>query len=102
MKSSELLLGYPKGSYEIIRALAFLCVDEIACHCRKANQTSSLTTWLAKARVVVVVSGTRISIIRGRTRGPELMGPRAASLKLWHKFCKRSGLVSSRLETSKH
>jgi hypothetical protein len=45
MKSSELLLGYPKSSYEIVRALAFLCVDEIARHCGKANQTSSITTW---------------------------------------------------------
>jgi hypothetical protein len=74
MKSSELLL-------------AFLCVDEIVRHCGKANQTSSITTW-------------HNSIIRGRTRGPELTGPRAASLKLRRKFRKRSGLVSSGLETS--
>jgi hypothetical protein len=49
---------------------------------------------------VEVVSGARISIIRGRTRGPELTGPRAASLKLRRKFRKRSGLVGSGLETS--
>jgi hypothetical protein len=49
---------------------------------------------------VEAVSGARISIIRGRTRGPEFTGQCAASLKLWHKFHKRSGLVRSRLETS--
>jgi hypothetical protein len=79
----------------------FLCVDESARHCGKANQNSSITMWhKPEYSRSSTKSGARISIIRRRTKGPELMGPRAASLKLRRKFRKRSGLVSSGLETS--
>jgi hypothetical protein len=63
------------------------------------SQSNLINHHMAQAQVEAV-SGTRISIIRGRTRGPELTGLRAASLKLRRKFCKRSSLVSSGLETS--
>jgi hypothetical protein len=63
------------------------------------SQSNLINHHVAQARVEAV-RGARISIIRGRTRGPELTGPRAASLKLRCKFRKRSGLVSSGLETS--
>ncbi len=86
MKSSELLHSFVSMRLHAIAG-------------KPIKPRSSITTWLAQAQLEAV-KGTRISIIRGRTRGPELTGPRAASLKLRRKFCKRSGLVSSGLETS--
>jgi hypothetical protein len=65
----------------------------------RESQSNLVNHHVAQAQVEAG-SGARISIIRGRFRGPELTGPRAASLKLRRKFHKRSGLASSGLETS--
>jgi hypothetical protein len=81
--------------------MAFCFVPLCQCNCAPLRESqSNLVNHHASQARVEAVSGARISSIRCRTRGPELSGPRAASLKLQRKFHKRSGLVSSGLETS--
>jgi hypothetical protein len=85
------------GSGGSLMAFCFIPLCRWDCMPLQESQSNLVSHHVAQARVEAV-SSARISIIRGRTKGPELTWPRAASLKLWHKFHKRSGLVSSGLK----